>query len=143
LQFRPIKLKSLKPKETDFEPQNLGQHLRKRRLELNLTQKEVADQLGVNPWTILNWEKGHTEPPMASIPAIARFLGYDPFPQPETLSQHLLAKRRAMGWSIQEAARELGVDPASWGELGTWTDDSLPSTPNPGGSAPGLIRRRP
>jgi transcriptional regulator with XRE-family HTH domain len=111
----PIKLKSLKPKETDFEPHTLGEHLRKRRLELNLTQKEVADQLGVNPWTILNWEKGHTEPPMASIPAIARFLGYDPFPQPETLSQHLLAKRRAMGWSIKEAARELGVDPASWG----------------------------
>jgi transcriptional regulator with XRE-family HTH domain len=106
----------LKPKETDFEPQTLGEHLRKRRLILGLTQKEAADQLGVNSWTILNWEKGHTQPPMASIPAIVWFLGYDPFPEPKTLSQHLIAKRRTMGWSIKEAAGSLGVDPASWGK---------------------------
>jgi len=110
----PIKLKSLKPKEIDFEPHTLGEHVRKRRLELKLTQQEVADQLGVNPWTILNWEKGHTQPPIASIPAIIRFLGYDPFPRPMTIPQQLLAKRRAMGWSIEQAARSIGVDPGSW-----------------------------
>ena len=110
----PIKLKSLKPKETDFEPHTLGEHIRKRRLVLTLTQKEVAAQLGVVPWTILNWEKGHTQPPMASLPGLARFLGYDPFPQPKTLSQHLLAKRRVMGWTIEEAAEVIGVDPGSW-----------------------------
>ena len=93
----------------------MGEHVRKRRLELKLTQKEVAVELGVNPWTILNWEKGHTKPPIAVIPAITEFLGYDPFPQPKNLPQHLLAKRRAMGWSIKQAARALGVDPASWG----------------------------
>jgi len=82
---------------------------------MEFTQKDVAVELGVNPWTILNWEKGHTEPPIAVIPAIARFLGYVPFRQPKTVSQHLLAKRQAMGWSIKEAARALGVDPASWG----------------------------
>jgi len=85
LQFVPIQLKSLKPRETDFEPQTLGEHLIKRRLEMKLTQKEVAEQFGVVPWTILNWEKGHTEPPIVSIPAILRFLGYDPFPEPKTL----------------------------------------------------------
>ena len=93
----------------------MGDHVRWRRLEMRLTQKEVADQLGVVSWTILNWEKGHTQPPIASIPAILRFLGYDPFPQPKSLPQQLLAKRRVMGWSIKEAARALGVDPASWG----------------------------
>ena len=77
-------------------------------------QKQVAKQLGANSATILNWEKGHTEPPIKSIPAIVGFLGYDPFPQPKTLAQHLLAKRRVMGWSIQEAARVIGVDPGSW-----------------------------
>ena len=82
---------------------------------MKLTQKDVADQFGVVSWTILNWEKGHTKPPIKSIPAITRFLGYDPFPKPKTLSQHLLAKRRVIGWSIKEAARSLGVDPASWG----------------------------
>ncbi len=88
--------------------------MRKKRLEMGLMQKDVAAKLGVSPWTILNWEKGHTEPFIAFIPAIVRFLGYDPIPQPQTLSQHLLAKRRAMGWSIKKAAGALGVDPATW-----------------------------
>ena len=114
MQFAPITLKALKPKETDFEPQTLGEHVRKRRLELALTQKQAAERLGVNPWTILNWEKDHTEAPIESMPAIIRFLGYDPFPEPKNIPERLLAKRRAMGWSIKEAARQLGVDEGTW-----------------------------
>jgi transcriptional regulator with XRE-family HTH domain len=117
LQFAPITLKALKPKETDFEPQTLGEHVRKRRLELRFTQKQAAQRIGVNPWTVLNWEKDHTEPPIESMPAIIRFLGYDPFPEPKSLAERLLAKRRVMGWSIKEAARRLGVDE---GTLGGW-----------------------
>ena len=116
MQFAPITLKALKPKETDFEPKTLGEHVRKRRLELRLTQKEAAERLGVNFWTVLNWEKDHTEPPIESMPPIIRFLGYDPFPEPKGLAQRLLAKRRAMGWSIREAARQLGVDQGTWGD---------------------------
>ena len=86
---------------------------------MGLMQKEAAEQLGVNAWTILNWEKGHTEPPIASIPAIANVLGYDPFPEPKTIPQRLLAKRREMGWSIKEAARVVGVDPGTWGKYNT------------------------
>ncbi len=82
---------------------------------MGLMQKEAAELFGVNTWTILNWEKGRTEPPIASIPAIMRFLGYDPFPQPETLPQRLIAKRREMGWSIKEAAKAISVDPCTWG----------------------------
>lgn len=99
----------------DFEPKTLGDHVRRKRLKTGLTQKEAASKLGVNPWTILNWEKGRTEPPMASIPIIIQFLGYNPFPKPKTTPQRLLAKRREMGWSIKEAARAGGVDPTTWG----------------------------
>jgi len=63
----------------------------------------------------LNWEKGRTRPSIVSIPAIVQFLGYDPFPQPKPISQHLLSKRRAMGWSIKDAAEAVGVDPGTWG----------------------------
>jgi len=42
-------------------------------------------------------------------------LGYDPFPEPKNILERLLAKRRAMGWSIKEAARQLGVDEGTWG----------------------------
>ncbi len=78
-------------------------------------QKEAAEQLGIDTWTILHWEKGHTEPPIVSIPAILQFLGHDPFLPPKTLPQHLLAKRRVMGWSIKDAAEAVGVDPGTWG----------------------------
>ena len=97
LQCAPITLKALKPKKTDLEPQTLGERVRKRRLELRLTQKEAAERLGVNSWTVLNSEKGHTAPPIESTPAILRFLDYDPFPELRSLAERLLAKRRAMG----------------------------------------------
>jgi len=94
----------------------LGEHVRKRRLELRLIQKQAAERLGVNPWTALNWEKDHTGPPIASMPAIIRFLGYDPFPAPKNIPERLLPKRRATGWSNKEAARQLGTDEATWGD---------------------------
>jgi DNA-binding transcriptional regulator YiaG len=87
----PITLKALKPKETDLEPQTLGEHVRKRRLELELTQKQAAERLGVKLWTVLNWEKRHTEPPIESMPAIIRFLGYDPFANQKSIPERLLA----------------------------------------------------
>jgi DNA-binding XRE family transcriptional regulator len=40
----------------------LGDHLRKRRLDVGLFQKDVAVAIGVDTMTICNWEKGRTEP---------------------------------------------------------------------------------
>ena len=111
----PITLKALKPKETDFEPQNLGEHVKRCRLMRRLTQNEAAHLLGVNAWRVLNWEKGKTQPPIESMPAIFRWLGYDPYPEPKNLLERMLAKRRAKGWSAKEAARRLGVDEGTWG----------------------------
>ncbi len=115
LQFVPITLKARKPKEIDFAPQTIGDHIRKRRFEIELNQKEAGGRLGVTPQTVLHWEKGQTEPPIESIPAILHFLGYNPFREPTTLPERLLATRRAMGWSIKEAAKRLGVDEGTWG----------------------------
>lgn len=83
-------------------------------MELGLTQEQAAEGLGVNPWTVLNWEKGHTEPPIASLPGILRFLGYNPFPAPRTLPERMLAFRRETGRTIGKAARQLGVDEGTW-----------------------------
>ena len=119
----PVTLKALKPKETDFEPQTLGEHIRKRRLQLGLTQKAAGELLGINSWTVLNWEKGKTEPPVEAMPGIKGFLGYNPFPKPKSLSDRLLAVRRFKGWTIKEAARRLGVDEATWGH---WEKTGIP-----------------
>lgn len=110
----PVTLKCLKRKEPDFEPRALGEHLKRCRLQRGLGQKEAARLLGVTYWTVFNWEKGRTDPPIESLSALIRFLGYDPFPEPTNLSERLLAKRRGMGWSIGKAARQLGVDPGAW-----------------------------
>jgi len=71
-------LKSLKKKPFDFEPQTLGEQIKKRRLELGLTQKDVGKILGATSFTILNWEKGKTKPLPTLVPMIILFLGYDP-----------------------------------------------------------------
>jgi transcriptional regulator with XRE-family HTH domain len=102
-------------KPYDFEPTTIGEHLRKQRLNLGLTQAEMATRLGVNEWTVGNWETGQTKPVLRFIPRIIEFLGYDPEPpKPETIAEQLQAKRRELGWSQREAARHLGVDPCTW-----------------------------
>jgi len=108
LPFARVSLKSLIVKPYDFVPISVGDHIRKRRLELGLLQKEAALQIGVNPWTVLNWEKSHTEPPVSAMRAILQFLGYDPCPEPRTLPERLLAKRREMG---QRRILDGGDDP--------------------------------
>jgi hypothetical protein len=77
--------------------------------------------LGTDEWTVGNWEKDRTFPAARYFPAIFQFLGYDPFPEPITVSEKLLAKRRALGLSVKRAAAKIGVDErtfTSW-ERGT------------------------
>ena len=59
-------------------PRTLGEHIRKRRLDLGLTQKELASALGVDQWTVINWEvRGRTPAPQV-MPRVVQFLGYLP-----------------------------------------------------------------
>ena len=126
----------MKPKETVFEPQTLGDHLTRRRLTLKLTQSEAAKQLRVCPNTVLNWETGHTQPPVEAVPVILGFLGYDPFPEPQTLPERLLAKRRAFGLTIRQAAQQLGVDEGTWGAWGARRDDPISKASGTGRQVP-------
>jgi len=96
-----------KPPNTTYPQQlkTLGDHLRKRRLELELFQKDVARILGVNDSTITNWELNHNFPELRYIPAIIDFLGYWPFDtQAENLGQRIIAKRTRLGLSQKGAS---------------------------------------
>jgi DNA-binding XRE family transcriptional regulator len=88
----------------------LGEHLRKKRHELGLYQKDVAKKLGVNPWALIGWETDWKKTTVRFMPRILKFLGYNPFPDPCTLGGRLLAARRRLGLSQKEMARKLGVD---------------------------------
>ena len=116
-----ISRKSLIQQAWDFEPKTLGDHIRRRRLMLAITQEEAAALLGVNAWTVHNWETGQRRPEIRFIPAMIRLLGYDPEPvNTGTLAGRLVSRRRELGLSQRDAARSLQIDPGTWAgwELG-------------------------
>ena len=43
-------------------PQNFGQRLRKKRMDLGLTIRGVAEKVGVSETTVYNWEIRNTRP---------------------------------------------------------------------------------
>ena len=56
----------------------LGDHIRKRRLNLGLSQREASHLIGVEQCSVYNWEKRGMNPAQRVQSAIMDFLGYDP-----------------------------------------------------------------
>jgi DNA-binding transcriptional regulator YiaG len=69
------KLRAKKPEVAKLSGDNLPSHLRHRRRQLGLYQKDVAQRLGVAADTLLNWENGRRRPPSRYEGAINTFLG--------------------------------------------------------------------
>jgi len=61
-------------------PRTIGEHIKKRRLELHLFQSDLAKLFGVDPMTIVNWEQGHYPPASWLRPRIIDWLGHEPTP---------------------------------------------------------------
>ncbi len=111
LPFCHLRLKAKKPDgRYPVQLQQLGDHVRKRRLDLGLLQREVGDRLGADTKTINNWEMGRAEPQLRFIPCILAFLGYDPRPAAATFGERLRRERTARGLSIRSLAKLLGVN---------------------------------
>lgn len=53
----------------------IGQKIKKLRLEKELTQKDVADQLHVTFQTVSKWEKDEDEPDISSLRKLSRLFG--------------------------------------------------------------------
>jgi DNA-binding XRE family transcriptional regulator len=75
--------KSLKDRYTRFfyrrQLKNIGAKLQARRLELGVSQAELAQKVGVQTETVANWEHSRSIPDICRLPRIIEFLGYDPF----------------------------------------------------------------
>jgi transcriptional regulator with XRE-family HTH domain len=95
----------------------IGDHLCKRRLDLGLLQRQVAELLGADQCTVTNWELNRTKPVLRFLPGIIRVLGYTPWTAGPSLGERLLAYRRDRGLSQELMARRLGIDP---GTLSRW-----------------------
>ena len=57
------------------ELRTIGDHIRRKRLTLKLTQDQVGEKLGVTGASIYNWESDDSKPSVLYIPAIIEFLG--------------------------------------------------------------------
>jgi DNA-binding transcriptional regulator YiaG len=108
-----IRLPKPKPTAYPIKINTLGDHIRNRRLDLSLFQKQVADQLAVSEDTISNWEGNTTSPAVRHVPAILGFLGYDPIPVAQGLPEGVAAARKRLGLSQRKLAAQLGVDPTT------------------------------
>jgi transcriptional regulator with XRE-family HTH domain len=109
----------------------LGDHIRTKRLDLGLRQKDVAQLLGVTTDSVAYWENNRNQPSLRMIPGIIAFLGYNPdldAPADETLGERIIRVRRALGIRQNDLARQLGVDPTT---LARWErGESAPAPEN-------------
>ena len=74
-------------------------------------------RLGINEWTYHKWETNKAVPMIRMYPRVIEFLGYYPFPEPQTLGERILSYRRHNGISVKRLARQIGVDEQT---LGKW-----------------------
>jgi len=75
-----------------------------------MLQKDVAEQLGVDKTSVFNWEANTSKPEIRYMPAIIRFLGYNPLPAANTLAEQLIRQRTSLGLLQKDAAGRIGVD---------------------------------
>lgn len=90
--------------------ETIGDYLLRRRLVLKLFQRQAAEQIGADVCSLRNWEANRSKPMVEFMPAIIRFLGYNPLPAGTTWAERLVSARMAMGISQKESARRIGVD---------------------------------
>ena len=107
-----VEVRGEKPPDPSLpeELKTLGDHLRARRIERGLKQREVAAMIGVTDNTIWLWEGNRVQPRTKFVPRILDFLGYCPVEPGESWLARLRRARVAMGWSQEGLAAEIGVD---------------------------------
>ena len=113
-----------------YEPKTIGEHLRRRRAELKLHQRQAAQLLHVSMVTLSRWERDHTYPTWDYHAPIIEYLGYDAFKrtclkdpycnEPHgvaffaddgsgTIGQRIRQRRLELKLTVNECAEKLGV----------------------------------
>ena len=95
-------------KRCPAEPKTIGDHLRKRRIELGLEQTEVAERLGVCRSSLQHWEQNRGVPMPKQMPAIIRFLGYVPFAEEPGFGGRVAYLRKCAGLTQEELSLHAG-----------------------------------
>ena len=110
-----MRLSTRKPERRPY-PKTLetwGDHIRQRRLDQGLLQREAAEQLGCCAAALHNWERNRTQPKVYLLPRIIDFLGYVPSKPATSFPEALRIARRSAGLSQEQLALRAGVDESS------------------------------
>ena len=54
---------------------NIGKNIKQLRLQRNLTQRRIAEELGITIQAVSKWENNVNAPDISLLPGIARLLG--------------------------------------------------------------------
>ena len=104
----------------------IGQHIRKRRLDLKLLQREVADMIGVSEDCMTNWENGRSVPQIQYMPKLIQFLGYNPLEfEDDTLAGRIKNYRIGYGLSHKKLGQLVGVNAST---ICAWEHGTSPPT---------------
>jgi transcriptional regulator with XRE-family HTH domain len=112
LPFCSVVLRAQKPLPEGYpaNPKIIGEHIRKRRLDLRLSQKEVGEAIGVAMETVRQWESGRNSPAVRLMPKVVAFLGHPPVVDTGKIDgARIKACRKLLGLTGQEAAERLGI----------------------------------
>jgi DNA-binding transcriptional regulator YiaG len=88
----------------------IGDHIRKKRLDSGLFQRQAAEIISVCEQTLFYWEHGR-EPELRYMPAVIKFLGYVPFECPNDPLGKLRYFKRVNGLSYERLGTLMGRDP--------------------------------
>ena len=101
------------PRGYPTAPKTVGEHLRKRRIDLGLRQRDLAGQWALRTETVAGWERGLLKPSIRSWPRVIVFLGFDPNGAGDSPGERLEAARRRLGLTRRELAAKVGLDEGS------------------------------
>lgn len=89
-------------------PKTIGEHIRKKRMQVGLFQNDVARLLNVTADCVTYWENNRSTPQINYYPRIISFLGYNPFKiNTNTLSGKIFAYRCIHGLSAKKVENHI------------------------------------
>ena len=69
--------------------------------------------IGVDETSVHNWEINKTRPVLRCVPALIRFLGYNPLLNPASIAEQLVQYRSMRGMHQDGLAALIGVNPST------------------------------
>jgi transcriptional regulator with XRE-family HTH domain len=110
-----------------FVSVTLGDYLRKKRLDLNLRQKDLACIFNATDEAINYWENNLRYPSVQFLAKIIQFIGYCPYEVTLPIANKLVIWRNFNGLSQKQMAILIGIDAST---LGKWEQGTRIVKPN-------------